>query len=283
MATLDGEAHTNSDAGAQRRALSMWRAPSLAASSGVFPAGARPCRRHTIRPVVLRRGRLVRAMMLLCLSEKRCQRRDVKVAESSSGKPRLDLLKQPAVAVWIAERRPREVRAALRVAARRASLRVDDLQDALEMEHLAHIGAACDEIGACRLDVVDDEEVSLHRARHRCREFLAEHDGARRAGRCHLHHAPVLPIGEIAVHPPPQPLVEALGAIDVGHGKDDDLELLIDGRGRGVWVASSLLICVLLMMISCVHRLNRRWARPVAGDAHASMRRILIQRGSVYV
>ena len=33
------------------------------------------------------------------------------------------------------------------------------------------------------------------------------------------------PVGEIGVQPPPQALVEALGAIDVGHRNDDDLEL----------------------------------------------------------
>ena len=57
-----------------------------------------------VRPVVLRGGRFVLAMMLLCLSQELGQSRDVQVAESSSGKPRLDLLEQPAVAVRIAER-----------------------------------------------------------------------------------------------------------------------------------------------------------------------------------
>ena len=52
------------------------------------------------RPVVLRSGRFVLAMALLCFSQQLCQGRDVQ-AESSSGKPRLDLLQQPAVAVWI--------------------------------------------------------------------------------------------------------------------------------------------------------------------------------------
>src|SRR6266481_5938805 len=43
-----------------------------------------------------------------------------------------------------------------------------------------------------------------------------------------LHHPPVVTGGEIGIQAPPQPLVEALGAIDVGHRKDDDLELQID-------------------------------------------------------
>src|SRR5439155_10093997 len=56
------------------------------------------------RPVVLRSGRFILAMVLLCLSQKLGQTRDVAVAQSSSGKPRSDLLEQPAVAVRIAER-----------------------------------------------------------------------------------------------------------------------------------------------------------------------------------
>jgi hypothetical protein len=42
-----------------------------------------------------------------------------------------------------------------------------------------------------------------------------------------------VPDREIGVEPPPQALVEALGAIDVGHRNDDDLELQIDRRGGG--------------------------------------------------
>ena len=47
--------------------------------------------------------------------------------------------------------------------------------------------------------------------------------------------------GEIGVEPPPQALVEALGAIDVGHRDDDDLELQIDRRRVRDRVACSLL------------------------------------------
>src|SRR5258707_388450 len=51
-------------------------------------------RRIPTRPVVLRSGRFVLAVALFCLSQKLRQSRDVH-AESSSGKPRLDLLEQP--------------------------------------------------------------------------------------------------------------------------------------------------------------------------------------------
>ena len=47
------------------------------------------------------------------------------------------------------------------------------------MEHLTHVDAVSDELGACGLDVIDDEERSLNRSRHGRRESLAEHDRAR--------------------------------------------------------------------------------------------------------
>jgi hypothetical protein len=50
---------------------------------------------------------------------------------------------------------------------------------ALEVEHLAHVDAMPRSVARVRLDVIDDEERSLDRARRGCRESLAEHDGAR--------------------------------------------------------------------------------------------------------
>ncbi len=47
------------------------------------------------------------------------------------------------------------------------------------MEYLTHVDAVSDEPGACGIDVIDDEERPLNRARHGGRESLAEHDGAR--------------------------------------------------------------------------------------------------------
>src|SRR3954471_22386215 len=62
--------------------------------------------------------------------------------------PGRDLLEQPAVAVRVAERRVREVRAPLdRLEARRTAL-----------VHLADLDAAADEILARRVDVLDREQ-----------------------------------------------------------------------------------------------------------------------------
>jgi hypothetical protein len=55
------------------------------------------------RPVVLRSRRFVLTMMLLRLAQKLCQRRDIQIAESSSGQPRCNFLKQPGVAVGVIE------------------------------------------------------------------------------------------------------------------------------------------------------------------------------------
>ena len=70
-------------------------------------------------------GLLVAVVVLGCLVQKLCQIRDLHglVAPLATGKPRLYLLEQPAVAVGIAERRPGEVGATLGIRARqRASV-----------------------------------------------------------------------------------------------------------------------------------------------------------------
>jgi len=102
------------------------------------------------------------------------QRRDIEAAQPASGKPGGDLLDHPAVAVGIAEGDPRAVGAALRVRARQSPLRPDDPQRAVEMKDLARVGAVDDELGPCGLDVVDDEEQSVDRARRGGREALAD-------------------------------------------------------------------------------------------------------------
>jgi len=53
--------------------------------------------RDAPRPMVLRGGWFVLTMMLLRLTQKLCQRRDVQIAESTSEKARCDLLEQPGV------------------------------------------------------------------------------------------------------------------------------------------------------------------------------------------
>src|SRR6266478_1213875 len=54
--------------------------------------------------MVLRGGWFVLAVMLLRLAQKLTQRRDVQIAESTSGQARCDLLEKPCVAIRVAER-----------------------------------------------------------------------------------------------------------------------------------------------------------------------------------
>src|SRR6185503_15191592 len=103
------------------------------------------------------------------------------------------------------------------------------------MKDLARVGAVGGELGARGLDVVDDEERSLNRTRRGAREALPDEDGARRARGRQLDHSPVA-LGKIGVDPPPEALVETLGAIDVGHGDGDDLELRLDPAHRDLRV-----------------------------------------------
>ena len=72
------------------------------------------------------------------------------------------------------------------------------------------------------VDVADDEEHALSGAR---RGGCGQMDRALRSGRRQLHRSKVLADPEVGVELPPQALVEALGAVDVGYRDGDSLEL----------------------------------------------------------
>src|SRR2546425_518845 len=148
---------------ARSRARSMWSTASLNASSGLFR-----CSRATMyaayHPDQWCFG-AVGSYSPWRLSASR--RSSVRVATSMmppwqrarsnpSGKPRLDLLEQPAVAVRIAEPGKGAVRTAFRVRARQACPLGSGV-----MEQLTDVGAAGDELGACRLDVEHHEIQAL--------------------------------------------------------------------------------------------------------------------------
>src|SRR5207253_3972444 len=172
---------------------------------------------------------------------------DVRVAEPSSGKPRLDLLEQPAVAVRIAERGERAIAGMVGCGpadptARAVTLELSPRRPGVE--HLADHRTTDDELVACSLDVGDDEVKALGRARRGRRDVRAELDRTPRAGRRELDYPEAIIESEIGVQPPPQAPVEALGAIDIGHRNDDDLELQIDRRSsRRVCAAFIARLC----------------------------------------
>ena len=75
------------------------------------------------------------------------------------------------------------------------------------------------------LESVETDRVpNLSRTGRGRRESRAELDRALGARRRELDQAEVVTAGDVGVQPSPQPLIEALGPIDVGHRQHHDLE-----------------------------------------------------------
>ena len=164
------------------------------------------------RPVVLRSGRFIRAMVRSV-----SRRSSVIVATSmlltpSGSRSLISWSNQPLPSGSLNDRK-REVRAALRI---RSGPRpcvpmklrpVSKWNASLTWSRAGEFGTRC-------LDVVDDHHQSRSGARRRLREPLTEEEGARRAGGRDLQDPPVA-ADEIGVQPPPHAQVEPLGAIDI--------------------------------------------------------------------
>ena len=136
----------------------------------------------------------------------------------AAGKPRLDLLEQPAVPIRILERGKRVVGTTLRVAPADAWVLHDVVEGAAGVvEGLAHVNPAGDQVRAGGLDVVHGEDQAVRRARPGRRDSLAEDNRGWRARRRELHHPEVF-MGVIDVFTKPQRRIKALGAVDVGYG-----------------------------------------------------------------
>src|ERR1700720_4914193 len=105
--------------------------------------------------MVLRGGWFVLAMMLLRLTQKLCQRRDVQTAESTSGQARCDLLEQPGVAIRVAERGKRKVAAVTGVRPTDATVAFGtELGTRFRsMEHITNLDTASNEIFAGGFDI----------------------------------------------------------------------------------------------------------------------------------
>src|SRR5258708_30473256 len=109
--------------------------------------------------MVLRGGWFVLAMMLLRLTQKLCQRRDVQIAESTSGQARCDLLEQPGVAVWVAERSKGRVAAVTGVRPIDPAVAFGAELSARfrSMEHLTDLDAASAEFLTRSLNIGNDQ------------------------------------------------------------------------------------------------------------------------------
>src|ERR1700738_4840309 len=136
------------------------------------------------RPMMLRGGWFVLAMMLLRLTQKLCQRRDVQIAESTSGQARCDLLEHPGIAIRVVERSEGEVAAVTRVRPTDATVAFGtELSTRFQsMEHLTDLDTAGNELFAGSFNMGNDQVETLGRARRGRRYLRAELDRAPRAG-----------------------------------------------------------------------------------------------------
>ncbi len=201
------------------------------------------------RPMVLRGGWFVLAMMLLRLKQKVGQRQDVQIAESTSGQARCDLLQQPAVAVGIAERGERAVAAMLGIRTadpeppKQVGLVRAGVHPAAVVERLADRDTAAKQLFAGGLHVGDDQVQALGGAGCRRGDVLAEDDRAPRARRRELDHAEVFTVVVVGVEPPTEPSVELLRAVEIRDGDDDYLKLHVHFRGIAP-LSGSLLVAL---------------------------------------
>src|SRR5205814_6993566 len=121
-------------------------------------------RRIPIPPMMLAVGLLVLAVVFLRLAQDlgkscdfhgSCSRR----LPFAAGKTRCDLLKQPAVPIWILERGKREVGTALRVAPAHARILHGVVEGAAGIvEDLAHVNAAGDQVVTGGVNVIHGED-----------------------------------------------------------------------------------------------------------------------------
>src|ERR1700676_2819349 len=134
--------------------------------------------------MVLRGGWFVLAMMLLRLTQKLCQRRDVQTAESTSGQARCDLLEQPGVAIWVAERGKGKVAAVTGVRSTDPAVAFGTELGARfrSMKHLTNLDTAGNEIFAGSFDIGNDQVETLGGARRGRRYLHAELNRAPRPG-----------------------------------------------------------------------------------------------------
>src|SRR5262249_14413113 len=96
------------------------------------------------------------------------------------------------------------------------------------MKHLADRSAPRGQLRARSRDIRDDQVVALSGAGRRRRQLGTELDRARRSGRRELDDAQAVVERDGGDQAPAELLVDPLGAVDVRHGEDADLEPQID-------------------------------------------------------
>src|SRR5271167_3762427 len=185
------------------------------------------------RPVVLRSGRFVLAVVLLSLLQELGQRRDIQFTKSSARQPRCDFLKQPSIAVGITKRGERAVGSMLGCWPADATAAVDLELSARRsgVEHLTHLNTACDKIFPCCLDIGDDQVEAFGRAWRSGCHLHAKLNRAPGTGRRELDNPETVIEREVGVEPPPQFGVELLRAVNIRDRNYNHLELHIYSLG----------------------------------------------------
>src|ERR1700730_1104352 len=156
--------------------------------------------------MLLRRRWLLLAMILHRLTPKLCQRRDVQMAESTSGQARCDLLEQPGIAIRVAERSEGEVAAVTGVRPTDATVAFGtELSTRFQsMEHLTDLDTAGSEFFASSFNIGNDQVETLGGTRSGRRYLRAELERTPRAGRRELDDPESVVEWEIDVEPPPK-------------------------------------------------------------------------------
>ena len=139
----------------------------LAVLSGLFGSLAALTRdnvgRVPVRPVVLRSGRLIFAVVLFSLLQEFGQRRDIQITQSSARYPRCDFLKQPSIAIGITKRGERAVGGMVGCWSANATAAVDPELSAWRsgVEHLTYLNTSCHKIFARSRDIGNDQVKAL--------------------------------------------------------------------------------------------------------------------------
>jgi hypothetical protein len=139
---------------------------------------------------------------------------------STARAPRRNLLDEPCIAVGIGEGEERPIARVRGIGARKTCLR----GEWRAVPHVTRTDATAGDFLMCRSDVGDNQS-SYGRTRRRRSNSVAEINRATRARRRELDDANVLCRGDILVKPPTQLLIELLGALDIRHGDDVNLEV----------------------------------------------------------
>src|SRR5262249_12644101 len=144
------------------------------------------------------------------------QRRDVQIAESTSGQARCDLLEQPGVAIRVAERSKGKVAAVTGVRPTDATVAFGTELSTWfrSMEYLTDFDTAGNELFASRFKIRNDQVETLGRARRGRRYLRAELNRAPRARRRELDDPESVVEGEIRVEPPSKLCVKRFRAIN---------------------------------------------------------------------